>query len=79
MPHYLMNRSKDDGKLHAYENPFMVSMRYKCECTGGEVIQISTVFDHTTMKDNEEVFLWTMRRMYRDMLIEIKQHTGNKE
>ena len=79
MAHFLMRRTTDDGKPHAYANPFMVSMRYQCECTGGEVINISTVFDHNQMKDSDEAFIWLMRRMYRDMLIEIKQHTGKKD
>lgn len=75
MPHFLMNRTVDDGKLHAHDNPFMVSMRYRCECTGGEVLQISTVID---LGLDEEHFLWTMRRMFKDMKIEIAQHTGKK-
>jgi len=76
MTHLTMNRSKDDGKPHMYANPFMVSMRYQCECTGGEVIQISTVFDLKEYKDNadEELFVWTMKRMFRDMKFEIAQH-----
>lgn len=78
MPHYLMRRSKDDGKPHAYPNPFMVTMRYRCDCTGGEVLQISTVFD-MSMGDlestgAEQAFVWTMKRMFRDMQIEIEQH-----
>jgi hypothetical protein len=81
MPHALMNRTADDGKLHSYPNPFMVSMRYHCECTGGEVIQISTVFDFSMLQRNgeEEAFLWTIKRMLRDMRIEIAQHTKQAE
>lgn len=78
MPHLLMRRTKDDGKPHAYANPFMVTMRYQCECTGGEVLQISTVFDlaSVNLKDaaSEQAFAWTMKRMFRDMQIEIEQH-----
>lgn len=78
MPHLLMRRTKDDGKPHVYANPFMVSMRYQCECTGGEVLQISTVFnlDDVDLKDpaKEERFVWTMKRLFRDMQIEIEQH-----
>ena len=74
----LMRRTKDDGKPHAYTNPFMVSMRYQCECTGGEVLQISTVFDlmDLNLKDPvaEERFVWTMKRLLRDMQIEVEQH-----
>ena len=76
MPHLLMRRTKDDGKPHVHANPFMVSMRYQCECAGGEVLQISTVFDLKDVEGNtdEEIFLWTVKRMFRDMKIEIRQH-----
>ena len=80
MPHLLMKRTKDDGKLHAHANPFMVSMRYQCECTGGEVLQISTMFDlNTAGHADEEAFIWTMKRMFRDMKIEISQHLKKAE
>lgn len=75
MPHYLMNRTKDDGKLHSYDNPLMVSMRYRCDCANNEVLQISVVIDKDT---DEEVFTWTMKRLLKDMKIEIKQHTNEK-
>ena len=76
MPHLLMRRSKDDGKPHVYANPFMVSMRYQCECAGGEVLQVSCVFDLKDIASNsdEELFVWTMKRLFRDMKIEIRQH-----
>lgn len=83
MPHYLMNRSKEDGNPHAFANPFIVSMRYQCDCTGGEVLTINTVFDLENFRshEGEEIFIWTMKRMFRDMKTEIAQHmnTGKKE
>lgn len=74
MPHYLMSRN--DGKPHIYPNPFMVTMRYQCECTNGEVLQLSTVFDLKALNkhEDEELFIWTMKRMFRDIKIEIGQH-----
>ena len=42
-----------------------------------EVLQVSTVFnlkEDLQKHDDEELFLWTMRRMFRDMKIEIAQH-----
>lgn len=71
MPHFLMRRSKDDGKLHAYPDPFMVTARYQCQCTGGEVLQISAVID---LNLDEEAFVWTMKRLRRDIQIEVEQH-----
>lgn len=86
MPHLLMERDGEDGRSHpnAFVAPFIISMRYRCECANGEVIQINTVFDLETLKvdwdkrriENEEALLWTVKRMLRDMLTEIQQHTG---
>ncbi len=76
MPHFMMRRTKDDGKPHAYPNPFMVTMRYRCECDAGEVIQISTIFD---LDLDEERFIWTMKRLRRDMQIEVEQHLKTRK
>jgi hypothetical protein len=80
MPHLMMNRTKDDGRPHMHPNPFMVSMRYQCECTGGEVLTLSTVFDleDVASHTDEELFIWIMKRMFRDMKIEIAQHLKTK-
>ena len=81
MPHFLLKRTEDDGKPHMYVNPFLVSMRYQCGCTEGEVLKIQTVFDLDSFKSNEdeEAFIWAMKRMFRYMKIEIAQHMNKKE
>lgn len=52
-------------------NPLIVTLRYRCECAGNEVLTISTVLD---MNADEEVFLWTMRQLWRDVKLEVRQH-----
>lgn len=52
-------------------NPLIASLRYRCECAGNEVLTISTVLD---MSVDEEVFLWTMRQLWRDVKREVQQH-----
>ena len=85
MPHLLMERDSElNPHPNAFTSPFMITMRYQCPCTGKEVLQISTVFDLDQLDvdwekrkiNNEEAFHWTVKRMLRDMLTEIKQHTN---
>ena len=86
MPHMLMERDGEFGREnpHAFKEPFIVTCRYRCPCANGEVIQISTVFDLDVLGvdwaerkiHNEEAFHWTMKRMLRDILTEIRQHTN---
>lgn len=82
MPHMLMESDKEQHP-NAFTAPFMVTMRYRCSCANNEVITINTVFDLEQLGvdwgarkiHNEEALLWTVKRMLRDMLTEIKQHT----
>jgi hypothetical protein len=52
-------------------NPLVVQLRYRCECTTNEVVQIGAVIDVNT---DEERFVWTMRQMWRDLKFEVEQH-----
>ena len=52
-------------------NPLVASLRYRCECAGNEVLSIQTVLD---MNCTEEIFLWTMRQLWRDVKFEVEQH-----
>jgi len=83
-----MERDDELGKRHphAFREPFMITMRYQCPCANQEVIALNVVFDLDQLDvdwdkrkiNNEEAFHWTMKRMIRDMLTEIKQHTGQQ-
>ena len=52
-------------------NPLICSLRYRCECAENEVLQISIVLDKDV---SEEVFVMTMKQMWRDVRFEIEQH-----
>ncbi len=52
-------------------NPLIASLRYRCECAVNEVVNIQVVID---MDCPEEHFVWTMRRLWRDMQFEVEQH-----
>lgn len=56
--------------------PLVASLKYRCECENNEVVVIQVVLDADTTEEN---FVWTMRRLWRDVHIEIEQHTGRKE
>lgn len=83
MPHLLMETDREKHP-NAFTAPFMISMRYRCSCANNEVIQINTVFDldhlgvdwQARRIVNEDVLHWTIKRMIRDMLTEIRQHTN---
>jgi hypothetical protein len=83
MPHLLMENDREKHP-NAFMAPFMISMRYRCSCANNEVITINTVFDLDMLGVdwekrrivNEDTLHWTIKRMIRDMLIEIRQHTG---
>lgn len=68
MTHLLSQRHP----LHACgHNPMIVSLRYRCECAGNEVLNIQIVLD----KDcTEEKFMMTMKQMWRDVKFEVEQH-----
>lgn len=52
-------------------NPLVVSLRYRCECSGNEVLNIQMVLD----KDcSEKQFVETVKRLYRDLMFEVQQH-----
>ena len=82
MPHELVEPAKE-GKP-GFGSPIMITLRYQCPCDGREVIALNVVFnlDHLEVDwtqgkiVNEEIFHWTMKRMIRDMLTEIRQHTN---
>lgn len=54
-----------------------VTLRYQCPCDGREVIALSVMFAEHDFAD-EIKFLETMRYARRDMITEIRQHTGVK-
>jgi hypothetical protein len=71
MTHLLRQRHP----LHAVSNnPLIASLRYRCQCTGGEVLQIQVVLD---MECDEQKFLWTMKQLWRDVQFEVEQHITN--
>ena len=58
--------------LHAVAvRPMIASLRYRCQCAAGEVLQIQVVMDLDT---TEEKFLWTMQQLWKDVKFEISQH-----
>lgn len=64
--------AQPDQPLHgAGLAPLTASLRYRCACTGGEVLTIQVVMPDDL---NEESFAWTMKAMWRDMQTEIRQH-----
>lgn len=68
MTHRLETPSRDNP----VRNPLTATLRYRCACHNEEVLQISTVL---ALDAEEEVFMWQMRMMWRDMRTEIAQHT----
>lgn len=67
MTHCLRRRVPDNPIL----NPLVASLRYRCECSTNEVLQIQVVMD---MNATEEQFVWTMRNLWRDVKFEVEQH-----
>lgn len=71
MVHHLAQPNKP---LHAAgQAPLTATLRYRCACANNEVLTINVVM---ALEVSEDTFVWTMRRLWRDMQIEIKQHTG---
>ena len=68
MAHRLGQRHPLNGCGH---NPMIASLRYRCECAGNEVLQIMAVMD---MNATEDVFVMTMRQLWRDVKFEVEQH-----
>lgn len=68
MTHQLRQRHPLNAVGH---NPLIASLRYRCECTTNEVVQIQAVID---MDTDEERFVWTMRQLWRDVKFEVEQH-----
>jgi len=52
-------------------NPLVASLRYRCQCSTNEVLQIQVVMD---MNMPEDQFVWTMRNLWRDVKFEVEQH-----
>jgi hypothetical protein len=52
-------------------NPLVVSLRYRCECAENEVLTISVVIDKDA---TEEMFVMTMKMLWRDVNFEVEQH-----
>lgn len=67
MPHELLKKHE----LSPYDHPLLVTLRYRCGCTGKEVITIQNVLD---LNMSRERFLWTMDALWKDMRIEVQQH-----
>jgi len=73
MTHLLRERHP----LHAVgNNPLIASLRYRCECSVNEVLQIQVVMDMNTTK---EKFLYTMEQLWRDVKFEVAQHLRQGE
>jgi hypothetical protein len=68
MPHRLL----EHDPASPMTPPLMATLRYRCPCTGREIITVNTVFN---MDASEEAFVWAMQMMWRDMRTEIRQHT----
>lgn len=67
MTHALSKRNV----LNPWNNPLVVSLRYRCECATNEVLTIQVVLDKDT---DERTFLWTMTQLWKDMKFEVLQH-----
>jgi hypothetical protein len=68
----MTHRLSQRHPLHACgPNPLIASLRYRCECAGNEVLQIQVVIDKDA---TEEMFVMTMRQLWRDVKFEVEQH-----
>lgn len=67
----MVHRLEDPARPGAISNPMTASLRYRCACGNQEVLQISVVFSATTPED---LFVRTMRDLWRDMQTEVQQH-----
>ena len=54
-------------------DPLMITLRYRCECHAKETLQIGMVVD---MNLPEEMFVMTVKQMWRDMKTEVAQHVN---
>lgn len=57
-------------------DPMTVSLRYKCACGNRELLTIQAVIDTNV---GEEIFIGTMRQLWRDMGTEIAQHLKEQD
>jgi len=73
MTHLLRQRHPLNAIGH---NPLIVSLRYRCQCNENEVLQISMVIDVDTP---EEMFLATVKQLWRDVKFEVDQHLNPPE
>lgn len=73
MTHALRNRHTHNA---VGNDPLVCSLRYRCECTGNEVLSISAVID---VNSSEEAFVWTMQQLWRDVKFEVEQHIKGAE
>lgn len=64
-------------ELREKHHMVVTTLRYQCPCDNQEVITISVVFNEA-MFANEIEFMEIMRSARRDMITEIRQHTGVK-
>lgn len=58
-------------KCGLFNDPIVVTMRYRCSCANGEVITISTVIN---IDQHDKVHAMIMDQMRRDLAREIEQH-----
>jgi hypothetical protein len=66
--------AKPGQPLHAAgPAPLTATLRYRCECANNEVLTVSVVM---SVDVNEEIFVWTMQQLWRDVQTEILQHTA---
>ena len=57
-------------------NPLTVTLRYRCECAGNEVLSIAAVLNNDM---SEQEFIWTMKRLWEDVRFEVAQHLNPPE
>ena len=73
MPHRLAQHN-DLNAVGA--NPLQITARYRCACGTKEVLTIALMID---LNVPEEMFVWTMQRLLRDLRTEVEQHLEKAE
>lgn len=68
----MTHRLRERHPLNAIgANPLIISLRYRCQCNENEVLQIGMAID---MNTTEEMFVMTVKQMWRDVQFEVEQH-----
>lgn len=67
----MTHRLRQPNPDSPWGSPLVVGMRYQCECGNAEVINIQAVID---LGVSQEQFVWMVKNLRKDMLLEIQQH-----